>query len=55
MAKIKISCIVDLEISWKHVVIGFYENSKFLNAMDILISFVALKIYKYKMKCILPI
>ena len=47
----KLSSIFGFKIAWKHIVIGFYENSDTNDSMNTLISFVALKIYKYKMKC----
>ena len=39
-------------IKWKHVVIGFYfELNQNTNLLNNFISFVALKIFKYKMFC----
>lgn len=47
----KISSIVCFVVSWKDIVIGFYENSDFNNSINTLISYTAMKIHKYKMKC----
>ena len=47
-----LSLVLSFEVQWKHVILGFYfeQNSKlcFLNTV---ISFLAFKIYKYKMYC----
>ena len=46
----KLSNMFGFKIAWKHIVIGFYETSDINDSMNTLIPFVALKIYKYKMK-----
>ena len=46
-----INDIFNLDITWKHIVIGFYDETNPSEALNIFISFVTLKIYKYKMKC----
>ena len=38
----KLSSIFGFKIAWKHIVIGFYENSDTNDSMNTLISFVAL-------------
>ena len=44
--------VLNIDIAWKHILLGLYneciENVMFLNNV---ISFVALKIYKFKMFC----
>ena len=47
-----ISLYFNFEITWKIIVLGFYNevNSKTIRLNNI-ISFVCYKIYKYKMKC----
>ncbi len=48
----KISAIVEFKVKWKHVMIGFFiENSNRTTFLNELISYVAFKIYKYKMTC----
>ena len=46
------SRLFGFKIQWKHVVVGFYleDNSK-IEVLNTTISFVACKIYKYKMYC----
>ena len=41
-----------IPIKWKHIVVGFYceENDK-IKTLNLFISFVAFRIYKYKMLC----
>ena len=47
-----LSLVLSFKVQWTHVILGFYfeQNSKlcFLNTV---ISFLAFKIYKYKMYC----
>ena len=44
--------ILKIDLRWKHVIIGFYhENNSKVKLLYNVISFVALKIYKYKMYC----
>ena len=44
--------VYKFNIKWKHVVIGFYfEFNQNTNLLNNFISFIALKIYKYKMFC----
>ena len=44
--------ILKIDLRWKHVIIGFYhENNSKVKLLNNVISFVALKIYKYKMYC----
>ena len=39
-------------IQWKHVVVGFFlENNEKIHLFNNMISFVACRIYKYKMYC----
>ena len=47
-----VSSLLKFKISWKHIVIGFYEetNNK-TSALNTLISFIAYRIYKFKMLC----
>ena len=47
-----LSRLFGFKIQWKHVVVGFYleDNSK-IEVLNTTISFVACKIYKYKMYC----
>ena len=46
------SLVCKFNIKWKHVVIGFYfEFNQNINLLNNSISFIALKIYKYKMFC----
>lgn len=46
------SFVCKFNIKWKHVVIGFYfEFNQNTNLLNNFISFIALKIYKYKMFC----
>ena len=47
-----VSLVCKFNIKWKHVVIGFYfEFNQNTNLLNNFISFIALKIYKYKMFC----
>lgn len=47
-----VSNIFGFDVKWKHIVIGFYSVRNETTAMyNLLLSFVALKIYKYKMFC----
>ena len=42
--------VMNFEIKWKHIVIGFYhEDNIKVKTLNNLISFTALKLYKYKM------
>ena len=44
--------ILNFEIKWKHIVLGFYHGkSDYIDFLNFLISFIACKIYKYKMFC----
>ena len=44
--------IVGFKIQWKHIIVGFFlEESAKIDSLNIIISFVACKIYKYKMYC----
>ena len=48
----KTSIILDFVIQWKHIILGFfYESNNKITFFNELISFIAFKIYKYKMKC----
>ena len=41
-----------IDIQWKHIVIGFFhENNIKVKTLNNLISFTAMKIYKFKMLC----
>ena len=47
-----LSIIMKVTIKWKDILIGFYhENNKKIHLLNNIISFIALKIYKYKMYC----
>ena len=43
---------LSFQIKWKHIVVGFYseENDK-IKTLNLFISYVAFRIYKYKMLC----
>ena len=44
--------IYGFRIQWKHVVVGFYlEDNMKIRLLNFIISFIACKIYKYKMYC----
>lgn len=48
----KVSAILKIIISWKHLVLGFIYNGNQNNVvLNNVISFIACKILKYKMKC----
>lgn len=47
----KFRSVVGYVVSWKHIGIGFYDNSDFDKWMNALILYTAMKIYRYKMKC----
>ena len=48
----KASNILRFNVSWKHIVVGFYlGNNRKTVALNSLLSFRAMKIYKCKMKC----
>lgn len=47
----KISSIVGFVVCWKNIVIDFNENSDFNYDINTLISYTAINIYKYKIKC----
>ena len=41
-----------IDIQWKHVIVGFYnERNKKCTSLNTLISYVAYRIYKFKMYC----
>ena len=43
---------MSIDIQWKHVIVGFFnERNKKCTSLNTLISYVAYKIYKYKMYC----
>ena len=43
---------INFDIKWKDILIGFHhENNRKIQLLNNIISFVALKIYKYKMYC----
>ena len=47
-----IGTVLNFDIKWKHIVIGFYQgDSDYADFLNLLISFTACKIYKYKMLC----
>ena len=47
-----ISISLSIDIQWKHVIVGFYnERNKKCTSLNTLISYVAYRIYKYKMYC----
>ena len=44
--------ILKFDVSWKHIVVGFdHEMNEKAIKFTNLISFLALRIYKYKMRC----
>lgn len=44
--------ILKIYLSWKHIVIGFYDEQNVKTfSFNHVISYIAFKIYKYKMKC----
>ena len=44
--------ILNFEVQWKHVLVGFYyEKSEKVSMLNNLISYVACRMYKYKMFC----
>lgn len=48
----KVSAILKINIAWKHLVLGFIYNGNQSNVvLNNVISFIACKIFKYKMKC----
>ena len=48
----KIGVILDFSIQWRHILLGFFsESSNRISFLNELISFIAFKIYKYKMTC----
>lgn len=47
-----VSIILHFVVSWKHVIVGLYkEISNTITIYNNVISYVALRIYKYKMWC----
>lgn len=47
----KISQILNIDVTWKLIVIGFiFTSNKYTLILDNTLSFIACKIYKYKMK-----
>jgi hypothetical protein len=47
-----VSNYMGFNIQWKHIVVGFFSvRSETTVVFNLLLSFVALKIYKYKMFC----
>lgn len=48
----KLCTTLHLDIMWKHVIIGFYyENNLKVQFLNNIISYVAYRIYKFKMLC----
>lgn len=48
----KVSAILKINIAWKHLVLGFIYNGNQSNVvLNNVISFIACKNFKYKMKC----
>lgn len=48
----KILLILTIDVTWKLVVIGFiFTSNKYTFILDNNLSFIACKVYKYKMKC----
>ena len=40
------------DITWKHIVLGFYHiDSEYIDSLNFIISYIACRIYKYKMVC----
>ena len=47
-----VSFTLKFEVEWKHIVLGFYNSkSDYIDFLNYLISFIACKIYKYRMFC----
>ena len=48
----EVSAILNFDVKWRHIIVGFYleENSK-VALYNTLLSFIAYRIYKYKMYC----
>ena len=47
-----IGTILNFEMKWKHIVVGFYQvDSDYIDFINSIISYTACKIYKYKMFC----
>ena len=43
---------MSIDIQWKHIIVGFYnERNKKCTSHNTLLSYVAYRIYKYKMYC----
>ena len=47
----RVSDILKFNIAWKHIVIGFIHNGKQSVILNNVISFIACKMFKFKMKC----
>lgn len=48
----KLGSFLLIDIKWKHIILGFYlEQNDKIESLNLLISFIAYKIYKYKMYC----
>lgn len=50
----KISLILEIDVTWNLIVIGLkfiFTSNKYTFILDNTLSFIACKIYKYKMKC----
>ena len=47
-----LSLYLNFDVKWKHIAVGFYfeKNRKTLD-LNFIISFIAFRIYKYKMYC----
>lgn len=47
-----LSLIIGFDIQWKHVILGFYfERNTKIRYFNTIVSFIAYKIFKYKMFC----
>ena len=47
----RVSEIININIKWKHIVIGFVEKNQSTIIYNNIISFISYKLFKYKMKC----
>lgn len=47
-----LSLVIGFDIQWKHVILGFYfERNTKIRYFNTIVSFIAYKIFKYKMCC----
>ena len=47
-----VSAVLNIDIKWKHIVLGFYSEQNIkICLLNNIISFISYRIYKYKMYC----